>query len=70
LKDRPVLLVAAERDGTAMPLLHHRPLVEAFGKAGARALTADTFDDDHHFSATRIRLAQTMVAWLESVCHS
>ena len=64
LQDRPVLLIAAEHDATAVPLLHHRPLVDAFTKADARALTADVFDDDHLFSATRIRLARAVAAWL------
>jgi pimeloyl-ACP methyl ester carboxylesterase len=64
LKDRPVLLIAAERDATAVPLLHHHPLVDAFEQAGASALTAVVFDDDHIFSATRIRLARTVSDWL------
>ena len=67
LKDRPVLLVAAENDGMAVPLLHHRPLVEAFEQAGTPALTTATFDDDHLFSATRIALARTVTAWLRAL---
>ncbi|MEP0545712.1 MAG: alpha/beta fold hydrolase [Rhodothermales bacterium] len=63
LRDRPVLLVAAERDETAIPLLHHRPLVDAFGPDAA-GLTTTTLDDDHLFSSTRIALARTVAAWL------
>ena len=63
LRGRPVLLVAAENDETAIPLLHHRPLVEAFG-AEAAHLTATTLDADHLFSSKRIALARTVAAWL------
>lgn len=63
LRDRPVLLIAAERDETAIPLLHHRPLVDAFGPDAPR-LTAVTFDADHLFSSHRIALARTVAAWL------
>ncbi len=66
LKDRPVLLVAAENDGMAVPLLHHRPLVEAFERAGAM-LTASTLDADHLFSSKRIALARLVAEWLASV---
>jgi len=67
LKDRPVLLIAAERDATALPLLHHHPLVDAFEQAEASALTATVLDDDHIFSATRIRLARTVADWLNTL---
>ncbi len=67
LKDRPVLLVGAERDDLAVPLLHHRPLADAFEAAGAPRLTARTFDDDHVFSSHRIALARTVAGWLGSV---
>jgi pimeloyl-ACP methyl ester carboxylesterase len=63
LRERPVLLVAAERDETAIPLLHHRPLVDAFGPDAPR-LTVAAFDADHLFSSTRIALARTVAAWL------
>ncbi len=67
LRSRPVLLIGAERDATAVPLLHHRPLTEAFERSGAAQLAASTFDDDHLFSASRIALARTVAAWLGRV---
>ncbi len=67
LVDRPVLLVAAERDDFALPLLHHRPLLEAFEEAGASALTTARLDADHVFSSARIALARTVASWLEEV---
>ena len=66
LKDRPVLLVAAEDDETAVPLLHHRPLAEAFARTGTGALTTAALEDDHLFSATRVGLARTVVRWASS----
>jgi pimeloyl-ACP methyl ester carboxylesterase len=67
LRDRPLLLVAAENDATAVPLLHHRPLVAAFEQGGAAALATTTFDDDHLFSATRVALARAVADWLRSL---
>ena len=67
LAGRPLLLVAAERDATAPPLLHHAPLAEALEGAGARALTTTTLADDHLFSTTRIALAHLVAAWLRDV---
>ncbi len=64
LTARPVLLVAAAQDELAVPLLHHRPLAEAFEETDAPAFTARTFDDDHIFSRSRIALARTVAAWL------
>lgn len=65
LTDRPVLLVSAENDATAVPLLHHRPLVEAFEKTGGRALRHALIVDDHLFSASRVALAGHIASWLK-----
>lgn len=67
LKDRPVLLVGASRDATAVPLLHFAPLVEAFEAAGPTALSVTEFDDDHLFSASRIGLARAVADWLQAL---
>ena len=62
LSGRPVLLVSsvlrADHDG----------LVTALTRAGARRLTALTWDTDHSFSDRRIALARTVVDWLRSSC--
>ena len=70
LKDRPVLLVGAARDATAVPLLHFAPLVETFESAGVDAFTVAEFDDDHLFSASRIGLARAVADWLRALPQS
>ncbi len=65
LKDRPVLLIGAEQDDLAVPMLHHRPLVEAFAVTGTSWLTETTIDDDHVYSSNRIALARMVADWLD-----
>lgn len=66
LRERPVLLVAAERDGVAPPELHHEPLVRAFREAGAARLTARRLASDHAFSDRRVALAELLLDWLDT----
>lgn len=65
LADRSLLFVDASRDEIAPPSLHHAPLAQALGAAGARNLTQVTIDSDHAFCDRRIELAKTVVAWLQ-----
>ena len=62
LSDRPVLIMSSvlrtDNDG----------LVDALNRAGARRVTALTWDTDHSFSDRRITLARTVVDWLRSSC--
>ena len=62
LSDRPVLLIGAELR------TDHNGLVDALDRAGARRVTALTWDTDHSFSDRRIALARTVVDWLRSSC--
>lgn len=62
LSDRPVLLI-----GSAFRS-DHDGLVTALQRAGARRLTALTWDTDHSFSDRRIALARAVVNWLRSSC--
>ena len=62
LSNRPVLLVAAALR------TDHDGLVDALNRAGARRVTALTWDTDHSFSDRRIALARTVVDWLRSSC--
>ena len=62
LSDRPVLIISSvlrtDNDG----------LVDALNRAGARRVTALTWDTDHSFSDRRITLARAVVDWLRSSC--
>ena len=62
LSDRPVLLVGAALRSD------HNGMVDALQRAGARRVTALTWDTDHSFSDRRIALARTVVDWLRSSC--
>lgn len=62
LSDRPVLLISAAFR------TDHDGLVTGLNGAGARRLTALTWDTDHSFSDRRILLARTVVDWLRSSC--
>ena len=62
LSDRPVLLIGAALRAD------HDGLVDALNRAGARRVTALTWDTDHSFSDRRIALARTVVDWLRSSC--
>lgn len=62
---RNMLLVGASRDAITPPDLHHEPLAEAFRKAGNVNVSEVMIDDDHGYSASRIRLAETILAYLE-----
>ena len=62
LSHGPVLLV-----GAALRT-DHDGLVDALNRAGARRVTALTWDTDHSFSDRRIALARTVVDWLRTSC--
>ncbi|MCA9503520.1 MAG: alpha/beta fold hydrolase [Spirochaetaceae bacterium] len=69
LRERSVLLVAADRDEVTPATLHHAPLVDALRVAGARHLREAVLTDaDHAFSARRIALARTLTDWLATDC--
>ena len=62
LAGRPVLLVSS------VFRTDHNDLVDALDRAGARRVTALTWDTDHSFSDRRITLAHTVVDWLRLSC--
>ena len=62
LRTRPVLLIST----TANP--HRATFIAALHGAGARNVTAFTWNSDHPFSALRIKLARTVVGWLHRSC--
>lgn len=68
LRELPVLLVGGSRDVTASMDQHHHPLAEALRAAGAEGMVELVFDDDHYFSAHRVRLAMELSDWLWSSC--
>ncbi len=68
LSRMPVLMVAGSRDLTAAIDQHHRPVVTALEGAGAIGLTELVLDDDHYFSAHRVRLAVEVSDWMWGGC--
>jgi pimeloyl-ACP methyl ester carboxylesterase len=63
LAGRPVLLLAAERDGAAPAPLHHAPVVAAH--AGNDRLRHATMPTDHAFSDHRLALAKAVIEFLD-----
>jgi uncharacterized protein len=64
LATQRLYLIAAERDETVAPALHHHPLVAALGRAGAAHLRHETVATDHSFNDRRIALARLLLDWL------
>jgi hypothetical protein len=46
----------------------HAPLDSALRASGARGWRSRVIDDDHGFSAHRVALARTIIAWLGDDC--
>ncbi|MFI5906957.1 alpha/beta hydrolase family protein [Dactylosporangium sp. NPDC051541] len=65
LADRPVLLVAGERDTVAPPVRHHAPVAAAYGTRAAGTLAALTLPSDHAFSDHRIALTRAVIDFLD-----
>jgi uncharacterized protein len=68
LKGRSLLLVAASRDTPDEDPAMHERLAAAVRAAGGSQVQSIAFDDDHSFSATRLRLAELLVQWLQADC--
>lgn len=68
LAGRPLFVVGGERDAVLPRAQHHDRFVAAVTKAGSTLLTEVVYDDDHAFSAHRVRLARDLVDWLRSDC--
>ncbi len=68
LADRPLLLVAGERDEALPKSSHHDRVASALRTAGAKRMTELVYDDDHFFSAHRIELARRLVDWQQVSC--
>ncbi len=68
LATRPLLLVAAARDEVTPKADHHDRVIAALRKADAERLTEVVLDDDHVFSAHRMKLASRLVDWLRAEC--
>jgi len=66
-KGRAVLLVAATRDTPDEDPAMHDRLARAMRAAGGKVRSM-TFEDDHPFSASRLRLAELLVQWLNGDC--
>jgi len=68
MKARPVLLVSATRDTVDEdPAMHERLASAIRAEEGARVRTVK-LNDDHPFSASRTKLAELLVGWLDADC--
>jgi len=68
LKGRALLLVAATRDTPDEDPAMHARLERAVRDAGGTLVKSVTLEDDHVFSASRVRLAELLVEWLNGDC--
>jgi pimeloyl-ACP methyl ester carboxylesterase len=68
LKGRALLLVAATRDTPDEDPAMHARLERAVRDAGGTLVKSVTLEDDHVFSASRLRLAELLVEWLNGDC--
>ena len=68
LKGRVLLLVAATRDTPDEDPAMHSRLERAVRDAGGALVKSVTLEDDHVFSAWRVRLAERLVEWLNGDC--
>ena len=66
LKEKNILLIAAENDDVAHIPIHHTPLVESF-KIEHVQFKSEIYKTGHSFSSTRIRLATEIINWLKSI---
>ncbi|RJL32888.1 alpha/beta fold hydrolase [Bailinhaonella thermotolerans] len=64
LADRPVLLVAGERDDVARPEIHHHPLVAEYAAHPVPLLEHRLLSSDHALSGDRVTLARTLLTFL------
>jgi len=68
LKGRALLLVAATRDTPDEDPAMHARLERGVRDAGGTLVKSMTLEDDHVFSASRLRLAELLVEWLNGDC--
>jgi len=68
LKGRALLLVAATRDTPDEDPAMHARLEREIRDAGGTLVKSVTLEDDHAFSASRLRLAELLVEWLNGDC--
>ena len=68
LKARALLLVAATRDTPDEDPAMHARLEREIRDAGGTLVKSVTLEDDHAFSASRLRLAELLVEWLNGDC--
>lgn len=67
LVNRPVLLIAGQRDAVTPIPENHAPVVAEFTRLAAQHVSDVVLDADHAFSDRRVSLARQLVAWLASL---
>jgi pimeloyl-ACP methyl ester carboxylesterase len=63
LKGMRILMIGAVRDPTAIPELHHMPIMEVLKGIGSGGFTEEMLETDHNFSDNRIALARIILDW-------
>jgi pimeloyl-ACP methyl ester carboxylesterase len=69
-RHRPPLLIAATRDSVDENAGMHDRLAKAVRAAGGHRARSLTLEDDHAFSASRVKLGEFLANWLEQECIS
>lgn len=63
IKDKKILLIAAENDKDTPPELNHLPLLKSFRESNVN-VDERWFDSEHSFSGKRLELIETIIEWL------
>lgn len=66
LHGRSILLIAAEKDTIAAPMVHHEPVVQAYEAADIDLTTMIIKGEDHNFYGNRIELADAILSFIAS----
>ena len=67
LSQKNLLLICATHDSIASPEIHHNPLVGLLEGVGSKNLSQFELNTGHSFSDKRIKLAEHIVEWLNSI---
>ncbi|MBN1332175.1 MAG: alpha/beta fold hydrolase [Synergistales bacterium] len=65
LREKHILLISGEEDDISELEIHHKPIALSLKNSGAGNLREVLLPDGHSFHDTRIKLAHTILEWLE-----
>jgi pimeloyl-ACP methyl ester carboxylesterase len=64
LKGTRILMIGASQDPTAIPELHHMPIMDVLKSTGSSGISERMIETDHNFSDRRIELARSILDWM------